>query len=104
MQRARPTGLKRTDAMNEALQKLYSERIMTAAEAVQCVKSGDTVYVGTASSTPLALLDALGDRERELEQVCLTASGIPISAKVASGKTGAFISCTYFMDPMCSIL
>lgn len=83
--------------MNDVLQKLYSERLMTAAEAVQCVKSGDTVYVGTASSTPFALLDALGDRESELEQVCLTASGIPVSAKVASGKTGAFTSCTYFM-------
>lgn len=44
---------------------------MTAAEAVQKVRSGDRVYIGTSSSFAYELLDALYDRKDELEHVTL---------------------------------
>lgn len=49
----------------------YREKIMEAAEAVKCVRSGDRVYIGTSSSFAYELLDALYDRKDELEDVTL---------------------------------
>ena len=52
----------------------YAEKIMSAAEAAKLVKSGDRVYVGTASSFAYDMLDALWDRRDELEDVAILCS------------------------------
>ena len=49
-------------------------KIMSAAEAAKLVKSGDRVYVGTASSFAYDMLDALWDRRDELEDVAILCS------------------------------
>jgi len=45
------------------------EKRMTAAEAVQLVKSGDRVFVHGSAATPLTLINALLARHAELEKV-----------------------------------
>ena len=45
----------------------YQQKIVSAADAVKCVKSGDTVVVQQAAGTATYLLDALTDRADELE-------------------------------------
>ena len=52
-------------------QEQYSDKIITAKQAAQLVKSGDRVYVGTASSFAYELLDALWDRKDQLEDVAI---------------------------------
>ena len=52
----------------------YKGKIMSAAEAAKLVKSGDRVYVGTASSFAYDMLDALWDRREELEDVAILCS------------------------------
>lgn len=47
----------------------YQQKIVSAADAVKCVKSGDTVVVQQAAGTATYLLDALTDRADELENV-----------------------------------
>ena len=54
--------------------RFYQDKIKTAAEAVKCVKSGDRVYVGTASSFAYELMDALWERRDELENVTILCS------------------------------
>ena len=49
--------------------EIYRERMMTPAEALKCVKSGDRVLVGHACGEPPALVDALSDRADELRDV-----------------------------------
>ena len=44
----------------------YKGKMMSAAEAAKLVKSGDRVYVGTASSFAYDMLEALWDRKDEL--------------------------------------
>ena len=44
-------------------------KYVTAAEAVQVVKSGDRVYVQAAAATPTILTNALTDRAAELRNV-----------------------------------
>ena len=41
----------------------YKGKMMSAAEAAKLVKSGDRVYVGTASSFAYDMLEALWDRK-----------------------------------------
>lgn len=52
----------------------YKQKICTVQQAVQMVKSGDRVYVGTCSSIAYTLCDALADRENELENVMIACS------------------------------
>ncbi len=56
------------------MERFLEDRITTAAEAVKCVKSGDRVYVGTASSFAYELMDALWERRDELENVTILCS------------------------------
>ena len=56
------------------MERFLEDRITTAAEAVKCVKSGDRVYVGTASSFAYELMDALWERRDELEDVTILCS------------------------------
>ena len=55
-------------------EEVYRDKIMSAAEAAKLVKSGDRVYVGTASSFAYDMLDALWDRKDELEDVAILCS------------------------------
>lgn len=52
----------------------YKQKLMTAAEAVKIVKSGDRVYTGTASSVAYELVQALWERKEELEEVKILSS------------------------------
>ena len=52
----------------------YKGKMMSAAEAAKLVKSGDRVYVGTASSFAYDMLEALWDRKDELEDVAVLCS------------------------------
>ena len=55
-------------------EEVYRDKIMSGAEAAKLVKSGDRVYVGTASSFSYDMLDALWDRRDELEDVAILCS------------------------------
>lgn len=48
---------------------MYKERLMPAAEAVKMVKNHTEVWIGIAVPVPLALVDALVDREPEVEDI-----------------------------------
>ena len=52
----------------------YRDKIVSAAEAAKLVKSGDRVYVGTASSFAYELMDALWERRDQLEDVAILCS------------------------------
>ena len=56
------------------IEDVYRDKIMSGAEAAKLVKSGDRVYVGTASSFAYDMLDALWDRRDELEDVAILCS------------------------------
>lgn len=47
----------------------YNSKIKTAAEAVQIVKSGNTIFLQGSAATPMTLINALGDRADELRGV-----------------------------------
>lgn len=51
-----------------------NEKVISAAEAVRSVRSGDRVYIGTSSSFAYELIDALYDRKDELENITLLLS------------------------------
>lgn len=76
----------------------YAAKLTTAEAAVKKISDGDTVYIGTCSSTAYALCRALGDRGEELRDVTLTCSQIIRPLVIMSGKyPDAFRVCTYFM-------
>lgn len=50
-------------------QEHYKDKSCTAAEAVRCIKSGDTVVVAHACGEPRSLTKAMSDRYTELENV-----------------------------------
>lgn len=84
--------------MNDQIRALYESKLTTAQEAVKCVKSGQTVYIGTCSSLALALCEALGERGGELEDVNIACSQIVPPMALFSGEhPGAFHATTYFM-------
>lgn len=56
------------------MERYYQDKMTTAAEAVKLVRSGDRVYVGTASSFAYTLMDALWERRDELENVTILCS------------------------------
>jgi 4-hydroxybutyrate CoA-transferase len=51
--------------------KTYKDKAITAQEAVQGIRSGDHIFIGSCSSTPQALIDALCERREELTDVRL---------------------------------
>lgn len=53
---------------------MFQDKMMTAQEAAKMVRSGDRVYVGTASSFAYELMDALWERRHELENVSILCS------------------------------
>ena len=56
------------------IEERLREAIISADEAAKLVRSGDRVYVGTASSFAYELMDALWERRDELENVAILCS------------------------------
>lgn len=76
----------------------YKQKLTTPEQAVKVVKSGDVVYGGTCTSVAYTLLNALGDRAAELEDVTITGSQIIYPVTCLSNKfPGAFKLSSYFM-------
>ena len=79
-----------------------SYKIMTAAEAAAKVRSGDRVYVGTASSFAYELMDALWERKDELSDVTLLCSLSTKPSRIFGTKWeegNPFRILTFFMGP-----
>lgn len=47
-------------------QEKYSDHISTAAEAIKCVKSGDSIFIGGGCAQPMALVNALMDHSQNI--------------------------------------
>ena len=79
----------------------YTNKLMTANEAASRVKSGDRVYVGTASSFAYDLLDALWERRDDLEDVTILCSMALKKAEMFCqkyyGDDNPFKISTYFL-------
>lgn len=84
--------------MKREIAEIYSEKKMTAEEAVKIIKSGDRVYAGTASSGAYALLDALWERRHELEGVTILGSNTYMYTPIYDESIdNPFLFNTYFM-------
>lgn len=53
------------------LQEMYKKKLMSAEEAVKLVKNHTEVWIGIAVPVPLALVNALVDREPEVEDITI---------------------------------
>ena len=71
--------------MTNRMAREFREKLMSPAEAVKLVKSGDTIYIGTTSSTANVMCAALAGRADELEGLTLTA-GIGTVSETALQK------------------
>ena len=60
--------------MEESLLREFQQKTITPEEAAQLVRSGDTVYVGAASSIAYGLCEALGKRADELNDVTIASA------------------------------
>ncbi|MFZ5581906.1 MAG: acetyl-CoA hydrolase/transferase family protein [Pseudomonadota bacterium] len=54
------------------LQALYQEKLVTPADAIACVRNGDTIVVPTGVGEPPALLTALSDARRNFRDVTVS--------------------------------
>lgn len=64
----------------------YRAKLMTADQAAQLVRSGDSIFVGGGSSIPLEFSQALADRSAELENVDFYAALALFPLKVLDGE------------------
>ena len=77
----------------------YAEKIVSAAEAVKCVKSGDTVVLQQAAGTAMYLMDALTDRADELENVKVIAHNLwEVPRFLEPQYAGSFRHVSQFLD------
>ncbi len=77
----------------------YEQKKCTAREAVQRIKSGDRIYVGTCTSLAYQLCQALEEREQELENVTIACSQFRRPSRLFAPETkGRFDFCSYFMS------
>ncbi|NLM88148.1 MAG: acetyl-CoA hydrolase, partial [Syntrophomonadaceae bacterium] len=53
------------------LKEMYKQKLMSAEQAVKMVKNGTEVWIGIAVPAPLALVNALVDREPEVEDITI---------------------------------
>ena len=84
--------------MKPEIQKIYNEKLTTAAEAVKMIRSGDRVYGGTASSWAYGLLQALWDRRHELEGVTILGSNAYQAAPIFDeDEDNPFLFSTFFV-------
>lgn len=82
----------------ENWKKIYQQKIVSAAEAVKNVKSGDKVVTGHACAEPGALIDALVERASELENVQIGHMVSMGQAKTAQpGLEKSFRHCAWFV-------
>lgn len=51
--------------------EMYRKKLMSAAEAVKMIKNGTEVWIGIAVPVPLALVNALVDREPEVKDITI---------------------------------
>ncbi len=73
-------------------QKKYRDKIMSPAEAVRLIRSGDTVNSNFGGSIPYALLDALADYALEnLEDVTLYLAGFFKEARIAEKRCNGHV-------------
>lgn len=80
--------------------KLYDEKLCSVDEAVKAVKSGDRIYVGTASSVAYKLCDALYERKDELEDVLICHGLMPrVLPFFQAEAKGHFSTLSYFAGP-----
>lgn len=78
----------------------YRKKLRTAADAVKCVRSGDRVFIGAASSVAQTLADALYERMDELNDVTLSGALIAAPQKCFKKEArGHFSFKTFFMGP-----
>ena len=84
--------------MRPDIQKIYDEKLTTAAEAVRLIRSGDRVFAGKASSVPYGLLEALWNRRHELEGVTvMSANAYQASPIYDEDEDNPFLFSTFFM-------
>lgn len=72
--------------MKDSIKQLFQDKMTTPEEAVKCVKSGDTVFIGTFTSIPYALNRALAARGPELRDIKMACSQILKPTDLTSGK------------------
>ena len=53
------------------LQQMYKKKLMSAEDAVKLIKNNTEVWIGIAVPVPLALVNALVDREPEVENITI---------------------------------
>ena len=76
----------------------FEEKLTTPEEAVKCIHDGDTVYIGTCTSTAYALTDALGERGDELKDIKINCSHIRYPTRIMTGRDkDTFAITTFFM-------
>ncbi|MBR5229138.1 MAG: acetyl-CoA hydrolase [Firmicutes bacterium] len=80
---------------DDIMQREYLDRIMSADQAVQMVKDGDRVYIGTASSMPDELNEALARRKDQLQDITVMCSNPKLPS--AAIECGAFNTHSYFI-------
>src|ERR1035437_6725687 len=78
----------------------YGKKFVSAAEAVNIVKSGDKVFIHTAAATPTLLVEALTARANELRDVELLSIHTEGPVPYADEKfVKNFIINTFFVGP-----
>lgn len=84
--------------MRYSIKEEFQRKIVSAEEAVQCVKSGQTVYIGTCTSTAYELARALGQRADELSDITIGCSNILKPLEIFE-RPDTFHCISYFMGP-----
>lgn len=84
--------------MKETWREIYAEKLTTAAQAVQCVRSGQNVFIGTCSSAAGDLCDALADRT-DVEDLTIGCSLVLKPLRLLQGKLPGFRLNTFFVGP-----
>ncbi|MBQ4650128.1 MAG: acetyl-CoA hydrolase [Firmicutes bacterium] len=78
--------------------KEYTEKLMSPAQAAKLIRSGDRVYLGTASSIAYKMAEAIWDRRHELENVEIQSSnGYEASPLYDEYEDNPFSYNTYFL-------
>ena len=78
--------------------RMVADKMMTPAQAVEGVKSGDTVAIAAINCTPFTLCQALYDRRSELSEVRIDHPA-PLFPWVQQGDEGAFILHDLYATP-----
>lgn len=78
----------------------YRQKLCSPAQAVQCVRDGDRVYIGTCSTIAGVLADALYKRRDELEDVTMVSGQNVLDLPIyRCSADGPFHFLSYFTGP-----